>query len=377
MAIFIGRRPDSAFTRVPNSWARDPKLTTKAKGLLLYFLSHEDGYQLSMPQVLAENADGRDALYKTIAELVERGYMRRDQKRGPGGKVGAVDYFVADAPGQTASGFTASGESGSGADLGKQDVSAGETASWKTVSGSAVSGKPASKKTRVKKTKVLEDDQTISLSASNDGSAPSSAAPQPEPEREKRDASQQPNTETPNPIHRLLLDAGCPTEKLDEVHGELIARHEPRSNAWWRTVVKNEDLPDLVAEVLEDLKPLRPAATDDSRCGRHPGQKAGNCGPCAGERHGQEPAASIPTLASGEFRLSASTSRARQALAVAARLDQKYGTGPSADISPADRRLAEAVPLWRKYKDQEIRRGRNQHVPYQDPEDLSVYQQGI
>ena len=54
MSIFIGRRPEAAFTRVPNEWARDPKLSTKAKGLLTYLLSHEDGYQLSMKQVIAE-----------------------------------------------------------------------------------------------------------------------------------------------------------------------------------------------------------------------------------------------------------------------------------------------------------------------------------
>lgn len=172
MAIFIGRRPDAAFTRVPNEWARDPKLSTKAKGLLLYLLSHQDGYQLTVQQAIAENADGRDSIYKTLGELVECGYLRRDQRRGERGKVGEVDYYVADAPQVTAaSGFTASGESGSGDDQGKQDVSAGETASWNTGSGSAVSGKPDTKKTRVKKTNDLEDQKTTSPNPSTPGSA--------------------------------------------------------------------------------------------------------------------------------------------------------------------------------------------------------------
>lgn len=172
MAIFIGRRPEAGFTRVPNEWARDPKLTTKAKGLLTYLLSHQDGYQLSLKQVIAENADGRDAIYKTLGELVDHGYLSRDQRRGERGKVGEVDYHVADSPQvETASGFTASGESGSGADQGKQDVSAGETASWNAVSGVAVSGKPDTKKTRVKKTKNQEDQKTTSPNPSAPGSA--------------------------------------------------------------------------------------------------------------------------------------------------------------------------------------------------------------
>ena len=74
-----------------------PETTTKAKGLLTYLLSHQDGYQLSLKQVIAENADGRDAIYKTLGELVDRGYLRRDQRRGERGKVGEVE-LVADSP---------------------------------------------------------------------------------------------------------------------------------------------------------------------------------------------------------------------------------------------------------------------------------------
>jgi hypothetical protein len=251
VAIFIGRRPEAGFTRIPNAWARDPKLTTKAKGLLTYLLSHQDGYQLSLKQVIAENADGRDAIYKALAELAEHGYIRRDQRRKPGGMVGEVDYHVTDAPVTTASGFTASGESGSGDDQGKRDETAGGTASWNTGSGSAVSGKADTKKTRVKKTKVLEDQNTISLSVVSEASA-RPTIPAPRVEREMPDE----DSPTPEPRtlpHRLLLKNGAPEESLDFLEGFITSGNNVLGNGWWVTADRNGTLPDHITEGLKAL----------------------------------------------------------------------------------------------------------------------------
>lgn len=162
MSIFIGRRPEAAFTRVPNLWARDPKLSLKAKGLLTYLLSHEDGYRLTMEQVIAETKEGKSAVYAAIKELIEHEYLRRSQDRLPGGKVGELHYYVADAPAQTASGFTASRKPESGDDQGKQDASAGETAYRFSASGSSACGKSTTKKTKVLEDQVLEDQNTTS-----------------------------------------------------------------------------------------------------------------------------------------------------------------------------------------------------------------------
>lgn len=248
MAIFIGQRPEASFTRVPNEWARDPKLSFKAKGLLTYLLSHQDGYRLTVEQVIAEATDGKSAVYSALKELVEHGYLVRVQRRGERGKVGEVDYYVADSPGETASGFTASGKPESGAELGQQDETAGETASRFSASGLSASGESTTKKTRVKKTKVLEDQNTISLSGStNDAAAPN--VPAQRTEREIEVASQ--NNQTDNPIHRLLLDAGCPSERLTEAERWITEECQPRSLAWWRTVAANGDLKVHVAAFLE------------------------------------------------------------------------------------------------------------------------------
>lgn len=134
MAIFFGKPPETNFGRCPAGWVRDPKLGAKAKGVLAYLLSHRPGYELTMEQIVAEMADGPAAIYAALRELERAGYLRRVQRRGERGKVGAVDFLVVGVDGEfpqvtTASRFSAYGESGSGADLGEQDVSAGETAS--------------------------------------------------------------------------------------------------------------------------------------------------------------------------------------------------------------------------------------------------------
>ncbi|MEU4558409.1 hypothetical protein AB0F72_08465 [Actinoplanes sp. NPDC023936] len=159
MAIFIGRRPDNGFTRVPNEWARDPKLSYKAKGLLTYLLSHEDGYRLTLEQMIAESTGGKAAVYSAIKELRERGYLECVQRRGDGGKAGEMDYYVADSPAQTASQLSASRKPESGDDLGKHDEGAGETASRLSASRLSAYRKSDTKKTRVKKTKDLEDEE--------------------------------------------------------------------------------------------------------------------------------------------------------------------------------------------------------------------------
>jgi hypothetical protein len=361
MAIFIGGRPDTAFTRVPNAWARDPKLTTKAKGLLLYLLSHEDGYQLSLKQVIAENADGRDAIYKTLAELTERGYLRRDQRRGERGKVGEVDYYVADSPVNTASGVTASGEPGSGVDQGKQDVSAGGTASWFTGSGSAVSGKPAPKKRRVLEDQGLEDQNTISLSGAADSASPNGPATT-ESERENDEASQEP--ETQDPVARMLLDAGCPADHLGDVRTELSRRYPDRGPGWWRTVHSNGDLKVLVAEVLEALKPAERLITTtewrsavsgepDCPCGEpggnlpRPGDNWMTCASCR--------KASGWTYQDPQPRTEDKTTNSRYVpyrnpTDMAAYYDWSSITDKPVIRSPADQRLADAQPLYEKYR---------------------------
>jgi hypothetical protein len=244
----------------------------------------------------------------------------------------------------------------------------------------------------------------------DDGAEPSNVTP--EPEREIVDTSLK--NQNDNPVHRLLLDAGCPTERLTEAERSIAAEFEPRGMGWWRTTAANGDLKVHVAAFLD----AGPAAevcgecdgtgevgdmwnrrlctcvwwTDPHRArkdfvsqlknfppcphGINGGdQKAPNgwqyCSQCRGpgwvEPDVQRRTENLPD----GYRSSTAAARARQGLAVADELDRQFGHGKYAGNqihSPADRVVADAEPLYRKYKAQEA------HKPFRNPPMSAYYE---
>jgi len=65
------------FTQVSNDMAWDKDLTLQAKGLLLIFLSNSDDWDLHMKEIIKRSKNGRDAHYKIVDELIEKGYFAR------------------------------------------------------------------------------------------------------------------------------------------------------------------------------------------------------------------------------------------------------------------------------------------------------------
>ncbi|PRY09893.1 hypothetical protein [Kineococcus rhizosphaerae] len=94
MAVIRGALPTDNFTMVSNDWARDVSLSYKAKGLLLAICSHQQGYRLTLQQLVAQGKDGRDAVKAGLRELVDAGYMRVIQNRGDNGQMTEVDYVL-------------------------------------------------------------------------------------------------------------------------------------------------------------------------------------------------------------------------------------------------------------------------------------------
>ena len=83
----------SHFTQVPNETARDKALSFRARGLLLYLLSHDDGWSTSADRLRHEATEGRDAINTALRELVTFGYLVRTRKQDAKGRWDWAHYI--------------------------------------------------------------------------------------------------------------------------------------------------------------------------------------------------------------------------------------------------------------------------------------------
>jgi helix-turn-helix protein len=96
----IRRGPMAAdeFTTVANAFARDARLSLKARGLGLWLFSHRDGWKLSVRAVAKQVGCGVDQVQSALKELEEHGYLVRERDRADGGRFDSMDYYVTDTP---------------------------------------------------------------------------------------------------------------------------------------------------------------------------------------------------------------------------------------------------------------------------------------
>lgn len=87
-----GARPADQFVMVSNGFARDRRLSLAARGLGLWLLSHEDGWQITASKLASEEGVGRDKLRAYLRELEDAGYLLRDRERIHGGRLGGMLY---------------------------------------------------------------------------------------------------------------------------------------------------------------------------------------------------------------------------------------------------------------------------------------------
>jgi hypothetical protein len=72
---------DDFFTRIPNDWVRDRRLSLKAIGLLVQLLSHSPGWRVSLTSLANANNCGVDLIRSAVKELIAAGYIKRRQER--------------------------------------------------------------------------------------------------------------------------------------------------------------------------------------------------------------------------------------------------------------------------------------------------------
>lgn len=89
----IRRRKQDRFATISTAVLKDKDLSLKAKALLITIMSLPDDWDFSVRGIESVVKEGREAVYSAIAELVDHGYCRREQKNAEKGKFASVEYL--------------------------------------------------------------------------------------------------------------------------------------------------------------------------------------------------------------------------------------------------------------------------------------------
>lgn len=84
----------TGFTQVSNVVLTDPNLSLKAKAIYAYLFSKPDGWVFHIGVMKSEIKESRGTIYSAIKELINKKYIKRNQKNG--GCFGAIEYEFID-----------------------------------------------------------------------------------------------------------------------------------------------------------------------------------------------------------------------------------------------------------------------------------------
>lgn len=81
------------FTTICNTFLRDERLSWKAKGILAYLLSKPDDWKVRVSDLIKRSTDGREKVYAGVNELLNTGYLQRNEIRSSG-KIISYEYVL-------------------------------------------------------------------------------------------------------------------------------------------------------------------------------------------------------------------------------------------------------------------------------------------
>ncbi|MBF0101657.1 MAG: hypothetical protein HQK77_12190 [Desulfobacterales bacterium] len=86
------------FSVISNIHLNDKNLSWKAKGLLTFLLSKPDNWQISIKNLMKASTDRYEATMSGLNELIEFGYITRQQLKDESGKFSKIEYIVIESP---------------------------------------------------------------------------------------------------------------------------------------------------------------------------------------------------------------------------------------------------------------------------------------
>lgn len=117
------------FTMIPNEIARNPNFTPRAFRVLVYLMSHVEGWRTSTQQIAAAVGMGAGTVKAAVRDLVDGGYLVRRQEHSDAGHFAAVVYRLVDptAGQKVTSGSTSSNDTNSQRAAGGQKTAGGDS----------------------------------------------------------------------------------------------------------------------------------------------------------------------------------------------------------------------------------------------------------
>lgn len=94
----VTRIKTSDFTILSNELVRDRELSWKARGLFAYIYSQSEDWQFFETELVTHSTDGRDSMRAGIAELEQKGYLKRMRTRDDKGRLKTSEWIISDAP---------------------------------------------------------------------------------------------------------------------------------------------------------------------------------------------------------------------------------------------------------------------------------------
>jgi hypothetical protein len=114
MIIRTPKNKENPYVMINKGALLDVGLSFKAKGLLAYLLSLPNDWKIRPKELQKHAKDGRDAIYSGLQELIETGYLVKEQSRKSSGKFRQVSYMLYEVPlllsNRTASAFPVCGD---------------------------------------------------------------------------------------------------------------------------------------------------------------------------------------------------------------------------------------------------------------------------
>ena len=97
MAV-LKNKTQGNFTIVSQNIMRDNNLSLTERGMLLTLLSLPDNWHLTIAGLCQILPDGKDKIAKTLNNLIDKGYVTREQSRSDGGQFDATNLEVHECP---------------------------------------------------------------------------------------------------------------------------------------------------------------------------------------------------------------------------------------------------------------------------------------